>query len=123
MEFRVLFYEHVGVDGVTVTIPLRTFLADLRRQQPDLEKLLVAGLMKLRDLRYHGPPLTEQVDAEHKIYELRVGRANIARLFFFFQRGQVIVVTHGYVKKQQKLDLGELARARTYQRDWEERNG
>jgi len=34
----------------------------------------------------------------------------------------VIVVTNGYVKKKQKLDAGELARARAYRRDWEERN-
>ncbi len=30
-------------------------------------------------------------------------------------------MTDGYVKKQQKVDMGELERARTYKIDWEER--
>ena len=122
MEFRILFYERTGGNGDAPESPLRDFLADLRRSHPDLEKLLVAGLAKLRDRRFHGPTLTAQMDAEHDLYELRIGRANIARVFFFFQPGQVIVVTNGYVKKQQKLDANELARARAYRRDWEERN-
>lgn len=45
-EFRVLFYEHGGSDGVTMDVPLQAFLAELRRQQPELEKLIVAGLTK-----------------------------------------------------------------------------
>jgi len=61
------------------------------------------------------------VDAEHGILELRVGSANIARAFFFFRQGQRIVVTHGYVKKRQKVDPRELERARRYKQDWEGR--
>ena len=30
-------------------------------------------------------------------------------------------MTNGYVKKQQKVDMGELERACTYKKDWEER--
>ena len=30
-------------------------------------------------------------------------------------------MTNGYVKKQQKVDMRELARARNYKKDWEER--
>jgi len=50
-----------------------------------------------------------------------VGHANIARAFFFFQRGQAIIVTNGYVKKRQKVDPAELQKARDYKRDWEAR--
>jgi phage-related protein len=98
-----------------------TFLEELRRDEPILHKLLVAGLKKLESRDRHGPPLTEVVDRAQGILELRVGHANIARAFFFFQRGQEIIVTNGYVKKRQKVDAAELQKARDYKQDWEAR--
>ena len=53
--------------------------------------------------------------------ELRVGRANIARVFFFFRPNREIVVTNGYVKKAQKLDPEEIVRAERYKAYWERR--
>ena len=100
--------------------PITDFLISLRAEQPVLHDLVVAALLRLEDRAWHGPPHTEQVDRD--IYEVRVGRQNIARVFFFFQPDRTIVLTHGYVKKQQKLDRGELRRAREYKRDWEARH-
>lgn len=54
--------------------------------------------------------------------ELRVGRDQIARVFFFFRPNQEIVCTNGYVKKRQQLDLNELAKAERYKADWEQRH-
>ena len=116
MLFDVQFYA--GADG---SQPIVDFLEELRTTSPALHKLLVAGLVRLKDSGRHGPPLTEMVDTKHDILELRVGDANIARAFFFFQQGQRIVVTHGYVKKRQKVDPRELERARRYKQDWERR--
>lgn len=116
MEFEVVF----STDSQGRT-PVLAFLEELRATQPSLHRLIVAGLSKLRDRAYHGPPLTEQIDGEAGIFELRVGRTNIARVFFFFQPGRRIVVVNGYVKKQQRLDRRELERARRARRDWEER--
>ncbi len=116
MEFTIRFYR--TADG---SVPVEGFLDGLRTTDPVLHKLLVAGLGKLRDRGRHGPPLTEQEDKEHVIFELRVGSTNIARAFFFFRRGQEIIVTNGYVKKAQKVDRRELKRAQDYKRDWERR--
>ncbi len=118
VQFDVRFYY---LDNEEQERPLLTFLQRLRKTEPVLHKLLVAGLKKIERSERHGPPLTEMVDKEHGILELRVGDANIARAFFFFRRGQEIIVTNGYVKKQQKVDGGELQRARDYKRDWEAR--
>jgi phage-related protein len=96
-------------------------LEDLRKQDRILHKLVVAGIKKLEMSERHGPPLTELVDQKYNIFELRIGDKNIARVFFFFQQGQEIIMTNGYVKKQQKVDTGELERARTYKKDWKER--
>ena len=118
MQFSVRFYY---LDNEEEERPVRTFLEQLRKKEPVLHKLLVAGIKKIEQRERHGPPLTAMVDKEHGILELRVGDANIARAFFFFRQGREIIVTNGYVKKQQKVDEGELETARRYKKDWEER--
>lgn len=116
MEFNVRFY--VTEDG---NEPVVAFLEDLRTKDPVLHKLAVAGIQKLKQRERHGPPLTELVDPKDSILELRVGGANIARVFFFFRRGHEIILTNGYVKKSQKVDQTALQKARHYKKDWEAR--
>lgn len=116
MQFDVRFYATPRNER-----PMLAFLDDLRRTDSILHKLVVAAIKKLEQSERHGPPLTEMVDQDHGILELRVGQANIARVFFFFRQGREIILTNGYVKKRQKVDERELAKARAYKRDWEER--
>ena len=118
MEYRITFYKES--DG---SQPVVDWLEALRKTDPVLEKLIVSGLDKLRNRQRHGPPLTKAVDDKNGIFELRVGKTNIARVFFFFQPNQEIIATNGYVKKRQKLDQGELHRAVRYKDDWEGRQG
>ncbi|HUG16316.1 MAG TPA: type II toxin-antitoxin system RelE/ParE family toxin [Thermomicrobiales bacterium] len=115
MDFRITFYSDEDDE------PFQEFVRQLQDSHPEVLQLVVSGLERLRDRRRHGPPLTELVDPAHDIFELRVGRANIARVFFFFEPDWNIIVTHGSVKKRQKLDVSELNRARRYKRIWEER--
>ena len=114
MQFTVRFYEDDAHNK-----PILDFLNKLRTNEPILHKLVIAGIKKLGDSAYHGPPLTELVDSQNDIFELRVGNTNIARVFFFFRKGQEIIVTNGYVKKQQKVDVAELKKAQNYKKDWE----
>jgi hypothetical protein len=118
MQFSVRFYATVDDDK-----PLAVFLRSLRSAQPILHAQVVRAIKRIEHSEYHGPPLTELVDPERSIYELRVGRADIARVFFFFRPDREIILTNGYVKKRQQLDLGELERARRYKADWEARHG
>ena len=116
MQFSVRFYHDAHGNK-----PVLAFLEDLRKQNHILHKLVVAGIKKLEASERHGPPLTQLVDQRDMLFELRVGDKNIARVFFFFQQGQQIILTNGYVKKKQKIDSGELERARAYKKDWEQR--
>jgi putative component of toxin-antitoxin plasmid stabilization module len=116
MQYRVTFY--FTEDGAR---PVAGFLRDLEKSSPEVHDLVVAGLLKLRDRGYHRKPLTDVVDGTDGILELRVGRDTIARVFFFFQPGQVIVCTNGYLKKSMKLDPREIERARRSKQDWERR--
>jgi len=115
MQFSVRFYNDAEGNK-----PVLAFLESLRKQDPILHKLVVAGIKKLEMSERHGPPLTRLVDQKYDIFELRIGDKNIARIFFFFRQGREIILTNGYVKKQQKVDTGELARARIYKHDWEQ---
>jgi hypothetical protein len=117
MEYRVTFYQ--TEDGHK---PVVTLLETLRVGNPLLHKLLTAGLRKLKQRANHGEPLTKPISESMGILELRVGHTDIARVFFFFQPNQEIVCTNGYVKKSQKLDQGELAKAERYKIDWEQRH-
>ena len=116
MRFRVRFYYDAHGNK-----PVLTFLQDLRKQDRILHKLVVAGIKKLESSERHGLPLTALVDEKDVLFELRIGEENIARVFFFFEPGQQVILTNGYVKKQQKVDVGELQRARSYKKDWERR--
>lgn len=118
MQYNVEFYYTQSGEK-----PVAGFIAQLREKHPDLHKLVKAGIKKLEDGRKHRKPLTRLVDPEHGIYELRVGGKNIARVFWFFQAGRVVILTNGYVKKKQKLDSAELLWARECKKDWEERTG
>src|SRR2546425_673369 len=117
MQFSVRFYYDAEGNK-----PVLAFLEGLRKQDRVLHKLVVAGIKKLEISERHGPPLTQLVDQKDDIFELRIGDKNIARVFFFFRQGREVILTNGYVKKQQKVDTGELARARTYKHDWEQRH-
>jgi hypothetical protein len=116
MQFSVRFYY--DADG---NKPVLAFLEGLRKRDPILHKLVVAGIKKLEMSERHGPPLTQLVDQKYDIFELRIGDKNIARVFFFFRQGREIILANGYVKKRQKVDTGELERARIYKSDWEQR--
>jgi phage-related protein len=116
MQFSVRFYYDINGNK-----PVIAFLEEVRKQDRILHKLVVAGIKKLEMSERHGPPLTELVDQKYDIFELRIGDKNIVRVFFFFRQGREIIMTNGYVKKQQKVDTRELARACAYKKDWEER--
>ena len=101
MEFTVELYE--TPDGRPV---VEEELETIERTIPVLYDLLVAGLSKLRLREYHRPPLCEPLGGG--LFELRVGRKDIARAAWFFQAGQRIVVVRCFVKKSRKTPQGEL---------------
>jgi phage-related protein len=105
MMFSVELYE--SPDGRPV---VEEELETIERSTPVLYDLLVAGLSKLRRREYHRPPLCKPLGSG--LFELRVGRKDIARAVWFFQAGQRLVVVRCWVKKSQKMPPGELELAR-----------
>lgn len=114
MEFVVEFYE--DEDG---TIPVEEFLDELKRRQPKLYKLVLAGLSKLKNSDNHGEPLTKYIG--DGLLELRVGRKNIARVVWFYVADRKIILLHGFVKKSDRIPKGDRCKALNRKADYERR--
>jgi phage-related protein len=80
----------------------------------------------LKQLEEHGYKLDRPKAAllEDGIYELRVKTIyGHTRLLYFFFDGNKIIVTHGFRKKDDKVDPKEITRAKDYRRIYYERKG
>lgn len=54
-----------------------------------------------------------------EIWECRIQQgSNIYRIFCFFDKGSIIILTHGFIKKTQKTPIDEIKRAEEYRSDY-----
>lgn len=114
VEFLIEMYENANGRPV-----VEDELESIDRDTPVLYDLLIAGLNKLRRRENHRPPLC--IHLEQGLFELRVGRKDIARALWFFQRGRRIIVVRCLVKKSQKTHRSELNLALERMRDYLDR--
>lgn len=57
-----------------------------------------------------------------EIWECRIQQgSNIYRIFCFFDKGSIIILTHGLIKKTQKTPSDEIKRAEDYRNDYMKR--
>lgn len=53
------------------------------------------------------------------IYECRISfGSNIYRIFCFFHKGTLVILTHGIIKKTQKTPQNEIRKAEEYKKDF-----
>ncbi len=58
-----------------------------------------------------------------EIWECRIQHgSNIYRIFCFFDKGSIIILTHGFIKKTQKTPHDEIKRAEEYRTDYMKRS-
>lgn len=114
MRFRVRAYRTAAG-----RCPVREFLDECARSDPETHDFLVAGINKLRDRRYHREPVSKHLE-EWGLYELRdVGSG--ARVFFDFRPGRLIVLLHAVFKKKRGWDKEPPRQAVRYRDDYLER--
>ena len=114
MAFEIVVYERENG-----SIPFMEFLDCL---SPKMKAKILRDLDLLED---KGNTLREPYSKhlEDGIFELRTKLASdITRSLYFFYDGSRIVITHGFVKKQEKTPLAEILRAKEYRADWLRRN-
>lgn len=100
--------------------PLKEFISGL-----DL-KMKMKVLRSIELLESFGPNLREphSKNLQDGIFELRTqSGSNITRTLYFFCVGNKIILTNGFVKKQQKTPRREIDLAKAYRQDYLNRNG
>jgi len=116
MDFAIWFYE--TVDG---GCPVRDFLEELKRTNPDDHQAVLAGLNKLKNGQNHREPLSKPL--RDGLLELRhVGKLN-TRIIWFFREGRRIILVHGIRNKSQKISGADFDTAMRRMKDWNRRNG
>src|SRR6266545_441161 len=114
MDFTVEFY-----DAESGTCPVREFLDELNKSDPEDFAVVLAGLAKLRNSQYHREPLSKALG--DGLFELRhVGKLN-TRVIWFFMKNRRIVALHGIRNKGQSIPARDLDTARERMIDWRKR--
>lgn len=96
--------------------PLLRFLAKLEGNLARDGRRMLALLDRVAQ---HGPP--RNVDISHQVgeglWEFIQGRI---RVIWFYDRGKLVVLSHGFVKKTRKTPASELERARRNRQEYEQ---
>jgi phage-related protein len=96
--------------------PLNDFLVDPKKKNdlPFIEKAFERLEKYGNQLGYpHTSPLGDD------LFELRGStKRGIFRFPFFFDKGKIIIITHGFQRKQQKTPRSEINLARKYMNDY-----
>lgn len=106
MEFEIIYYkDRLGKS------PIDEFLDELAIKNEPLFNQVSKGLVKLRNRAYHKEPFSKHI--EPGLWEVRIiAGTNTLRIFYTFQKGQVIILLHIFIKKTSKIAVKELEIAR-----------
>lgn len=78
----------------------------------------------IEDLKRVPETYLKHIENTNGLYEIRVQTGNdIFRIFCFFDKGQLIVLAHGFQKKTQKTPKNEIERALKIKVEYENRKG
>ena len=109
-EYNTIFYETVNGK-----MPAKDFLLSL---DYDMRAKMIRTLELLQK---NGPAIREpqSKELEDGIFELRAKfGSNISRMLYFYDETKTIVLTNGFVKKDQKTPRKEIELAKGYRDDY-----
>ncbi|MBM9591701.1 type II toxin-antitoxin system RelE/ParE family toxin [Leptospira sp. 201903075] len=91
--------------------PAEQFLVSLEN------KLKAKTFRTIELLRDFGPelrePFSKKITGINGLFELRVKQgSNICRFFYFFEKEKIVIITSGFIKKDQKTDKDQLDKAK-----------
>ena len=109
-EYNTIFYE--TIEG---KVPAKDFLLSL---DYDMRAKMIRTLELLQK---NGPAIREPQSKELNdgIFELQAKfGTNISRMLYFYDENKIIVLTNGFVKKEEKTPKKEIELARAYRADY-----
>ncbi len=100
--------------------PVKEFLTNL----PDKERQKIAWVLTLvRDFQIVPKEYFKKLRNTDEIWEVRSSHGgNAARLLGFLHKGNLVILTNGFMKKSQKTPAQEIALAEQRKKDYEKRN-
>ncbi|XDD41711.1 type II toxin-antitoxin system RelE/ParE family toxin [Leptospira sp. WS60.C2] len=80
-------------------------------------KIKAKAFRTIELLKEFGPelrePFSKKIAGFNGLFELRVKQgSNICRFFYFFEKDKIIIITSGFIKKDQKTDRDQLEKAK-----------
>lgn len=106
MEFKIIFFKDEKGKS-----PVEEFLVALSDTNEALFNQASKAIEKIKNGAYHREPLSKYL--EPGLWELRViAGTDTLRVIYTFEKGQIIILLHIFIKKQQKTPSGELDLAR-----------
>jgi len=116
MSYNIIYYEKQNGE-----CPVKDFI-----KQFDIEREASTIYARLALLEEYGSQLKRPYAdlLRDKVYELRfkISKKQVRILYFFFH-GKSIVLTHGFIKKTDKVPENEIARGIRYRLDYIARYG
>lgn len=106
MEFKIFYYR--DKEGKAL---VEEFLIGLKKVNPILAQQAFRGIGKLRNRAYHKEPLSKYIELGLWELRIRVG-TDILRVLYTFAKGRIIILLHIFIKKQERMSVGELEIAR-----------
>lgn len=90
--------------------PAEVFLVRLEN------KIKAKAFRTIELLKEFGPelrePFSKKITGFSGLFELRIKQgSNICRFFYFFEKDKIIIITSGFIKKDQKTDRDQLDKA------------
>jgi phage-related protein len=86
---------------------------------PKVQKKITMNVQFLRETLILKEPYFKKLVNTSGIWEGRIhAGSDIFRYFFFFDDGNIVVLTHGFQKKTQKTPQNEIERAEEIKRDY-----
>lgn len=115
LHFEIVYYQNSRGEE-----PVREFLNGLN---PKVLQKVDASLCHLEEYGYNlRRPTADYIGG--KIYELRIQFAkDKVRILYFFFHGNQIVLLHGFLKREWKIQNNDIALAKKRMEDWIVREG
>jgi len=113
MERVIKYYETESGES-----PVRDFLREL----DDLTLAKVLAVFKLIETQPIVPKKFFMKFSGQDLYECRIEYSGqIYRFLAFWEKGAIVILTHGFEKKTQKTPPKEIKKALDYKADWQRR--
>ena len=101
------------MNKIREVIAYKSYFEDFLREQPPKVQDKIFKIIEAIEILERVPiNYLKSLDGTNGLYEVRIKlAANIWRVFCFFDRGQLVILLNGFVKKTQKTPKDELNKA------------